>query len=261
MGGALPEDPPASLAGGIGQEFIEKTKYKHLGASGQQTGVHPPSLEADFGKGGEKFDLSSPDRVESELKKYIDGRTSVREYRKEHISKDELSYLLWCTQGVKKVVDGMYTFRTVPSAGARHALETLVLVNNVRGLATGVYRYLALEHKIQEFATREAVADEIAHACFGQDFVKKSAVTFIWVAVSDRMTWRYSERGYRYILLDAGHVCQNLYLAAESIGCGVCAVGAYDDDAINKLLGLDGKNKFVIYIAAAGRKILQGDEK
>jgi SagB-type dehydrogenase family enzyme len=68
------------------------------------------------------------------------------------------------------------------------------------------------------------------------------------------MTWRYCERGYRYILLDAGHVCQNLYLSAESIGCGVCAVGAYDDDIINKLLGLDGRSKFVIYIAAAGKK-------
>jgi SagB-type dehydrogenase family enzyme len=254
MGGTLPEDPPVSPAGGIGQEFIEKTKYKHLGASGQQRGIYPPSLEADFGKSGEKFDLSSPNRVESELKKYIDERTSVREYRKEPISKDELSYLLWCTQGVKEVVDGMHTLRTVPSAGARHALETLVLVNNVDGLATGIYRYLALEHKIQEFAMRETISEEIARACFGQDFVQKGAVTFIWVAVSDRMTWRYSERGYRYILLDAGHVCQNLYLAAESIGCGVCAVGAYDDDIINKLLGLDGRNKFVIYIAAAGKK-------
>ncbi len=242
------------MSGGIGPEFIEKTKYKYLGASGQQRGVRPPPLEADFGKGGEKFDLPGPDKVESELKKYIDGRTSVREYRKEPISKDELSYLLWCTQGVKEVVGGMHTLRTVPSAGARHALETFILVNNVNGLAAGVYRYLALEHKIQEFVMQEAVAEKIAYACFGQDFVKKGAVTFIWVAVSDRMTWRYSERGYRYILLDAGHVCQNLYLAAESIGCGVCAVGAYDDDIINKLLGLDGRSEFVIYIAAAGKK-------
>jgi len=241
------------MGGGIGPEFIEKTKYKYLGASGQQKGLRPPPLEADFGKGGEKFDLPGPDKVESELKKYIDGRTSVREYRDEPISKNELSYLLWCTQGVK-VVDGMHTFRTVPSAGARHALETFILVNNVDGLAAGVYRYLALEHKIQEFVMRQAVAGKIAYACFGQDFVKKGAVTFIWVAVTDRMTWRYSERGYRYILLDAGHVCQNLYLAAESIGCGVCAVGAYDDDIINTLLGLDGRSEFVIYIAATGKK-------
>ncbi len=242
------------MSSGIGQEFIEKTKYKHLGASGQQKGIHLPPLGADFDEDGGKFDLPSPDKVESELKRYIDGRTSVREYRKEPISKNELSYLLWCTQGVKEVVGGMHTFRTVPSAGAMHALETFVLVNNVDGLTAGVYRYLALEHKIQEFMMRQAIAEEIACACFGQDFVKGSAVTFIWVAISDRMTWRYSERGYRYILLDAGHVCQNLYLAAESIGCGVCAVGAYDDDIINKLLGLDGRSRFVIYIAAAGKK-------
>jgi SagB-type dehydrogenase family enzyme len=242
------------MSGGIGQEFIEKTKYKHLGASGQQKGIHPPLLEADFGKGGEKVDLPDPDKVESELKKYIDRRTSVREYAKEPVSKDELSYLLWCTQGVKEAVNGVHTLRTVPSAGARHALETFLLANNVDELAAGIYRYLALEHKIQKLMMRKTIAEEISHACLGQDFVQKSAVTFIWVAVSNRMTWRYSERGYRYILLDAGHVCQNLYLAAEAIGCGVCAVGAYDDDIINKLLGLDGKSMFVIYIAAAGKK-------
>ena len=68
------------------------------------------------------------------------------------------------------------------------------------------------------------------------------------------MTWRYSQRGYRYVFLDAGHVCQNLYLAAEAIGCGCCAIAAFDDDVMNEILGLDGKKRFVIYLAAVGKK-------
>jgi SagB-type dehydrogenase family enzyme len=84
--------------------------------------------------------------------------------------------------------------------------------------------------------------------------VKKSAVTFIWVAVPYRMTWRYGERGYRYLLLDAGHVCQNLYLAAENISSGVCAIAAYHDAMFNELLGLDGENQFVIYLGTVGKK-------
>jgi SagB-type dehydrogenase family enzyme len=68
------------------------------------------------------------------------------------------------------------------------------------------------------------------------------------------MFWRYPERGYRYLLLDAGHVCQNLYLAAEGLGCGVCAIAAYDDDAINAALELDGETLFVVYAASLGRR-------
>jgi SagB-type dehydrogenase family enzyme len=84
--------------------------------------------------------------------------------------------------------------------------------------------------------------------------VLHSAVTFLWVAVVERMTWRYAERGDRYLLLDAGHVCQNLYLAAEALGCGVCAIAAYDDALLNAELGLDGENLFVIYLASLGVK-------
>ena len=239
---------------GIGYEFIERTKHKHLGLSAQQKGLPPPPLEVPFERDGEVFDLPNPDNINSALKKLIDSRSSVRAYRQAPISKDELSFLLWCTQGVKEVVDNLHTFRTVPSAGARHCLETFILANNVDGLAPGLYRYLALEHKIKQFIINDAISDKITYACLGQDFVKKNAVTFIWVCAVDRMTWRYGERGFRYAFLDAGHVCQNLYLSAESIGCGVCAVAAYDDDRMNELLGLDGKDQFVIYLAAVGRK-------
>jgi SagB-type dehydrogenase family enzyme len=94
----------------------------------------------------------------------------------------------------------------------------------------------------------------ITHACLDQKQVETSAVTFIWAAVVKRMAWRYVERGYRYLFLDAGHVCQNLYLAAEAVGCGACAIAAYHDDLLNQALGLDGENIFAIYLASVGKR-------
>ena len=79
-------------------------------------------------------------------------------------------------------------------------------------------------------------------------------MTFLWVAVPHRMCWRYGERSYRYLFLDAGHVCQYLYLAAESIGAGACAIAAFDDEALDEAAGVDGETAFVIHAASAGRK-------
>jgi SagB-type dehydrogenase family enzyme len=189
-----------------------------------------------------------------DLRTAIERRSSVREYSKLSLSLNELSYLLWCTQGVKQVIHYSATIRTVPSAGARHALETYLLINNVADLIPGLYRFLPSKHCLVQLSEDEELADMASTACFGQDFIKTSAVTFIWTAVVYRMSWRYGERGYRYLYLDAGHVCQNLYLSAESIECGVCAIGAFNDDEMNKLLGLDGRKQLVIYIGTVGKK-------
>jgi SagB-type dehydrogenase family enzyme len=78
------------------------------------------------------------------------------------------------------------------------------------------------------------------------------AVSFIWTAVIQRSRWKYQQRAYRYIYLDAGHACQNLYLTCEALGLGCCAVAAFDDDAANKILDIDGKKEFVIYLATVG---------
>lgn len=142
----------------------------------------------------------------------------------------------------------------MPSAGARHAFETYLLINRVETLEPGVYRYLALDHALAATNLKPGMADEVTHACYDQGQVAQSAVTFLWVAVVERMTWRYVQRGYRYLHLDAGHVCQNLYLAAEAVGCGVCAIAAYDDELANTTLGLDGEAQFVIYAASLGKK-------
>jgi SagB-type dehydrogenase family enzyme len=241
----------------IGKEFMAKTRHGSMPVADQQKGRPQPPLELPREASQRLIDLRPPAEVRTEaavLRELIERRRSVREYAREPISPAELSYLLWCTQGVQEAVPGHVTLRTVPSAGARHALETYLLVNRVEGLGAGLYRFLAIGHQLAEVSTRSGLAAIITRACYGQEFVATSAVTFLWTAIVYRMSWRYSQRGYRYLHLDAGHVCQNLYLAAESIGCGCCAIAAFDDDALNAALGADGQEQFAIYLATVGKK-------
>ena len=240
---------------GIGREFLDGTRAEFMTPSDQMLGLPQPLLELSAGDGAV---IPLPDPAEFEvpaldLWEAIVRRESIREFAHEPLSLDEISYLLFATQGVRSVVGGEYTLRTVPSAGARHALETYLLLNRVEGAPHGLYRYSALDHRLLEVDRSPLVDQRIVAACYRQPFIEESAAVFLWTAVPYRMTWRYGERGYRYLFLDAGHVCQNLYLAAEPIGCGVCAVGAFDDEAIGRALGLD-EEQFLVYVAAVGRR-------
>ena len=117
----------------------------------------------------------------------------------------------------------------------------------------GIYRFLAIEHKLLAIKVDESLLDEAIPAFLNQKTIANAAVTFIWVAVAERMVWRFGERGYRYLLLDAGHICQNLYLAGQNVNCGTCAIAAFDDDAVNRFLNLDGEELFVAYAATVGK--------
>ncbi len=191
-----------------------------------------------------------------DLRKSIEERRTLRRLDPaDPISLDELSISLWLTQGVIKVDDKRQdTLRNVPGAGRRHAFETFLGIRNVPGLEPGLYHYIAQEHALQKIIASDSIVDQVAEAAYKQKQMLNAPVIFIWVAYTERMTWRYSLRGLRYLFLDAGHICQNLYLAAELYNGAVCAIGAYDDQAINALLELDGSNRFVAYMASLGRK-------
>lgn len=239
-----------------GKTFMEMTRYEHLSLSDQQNRVPAPPLEKPYPGDGHSVPLPEPGRISVpplDLRSAIEKRRSARRYTAEALTQEELSYLLWCTQGIQRAVQPYYTLRNVPSAGGRHALETCLLVNRVGGLDPGLYRYLAFSHRLLPIDTSGGLADRTMAACLGQAFVRASAVTFIWSCVIYRMSWRYSERAYRLVHLDAGHVCQNLYLAAEQIGCGTCAIGAFDDLLMADLVGIDGEEEFIIYCAAVGK--------
>ena len=245
------------MTGEVGSTFMRNTQHERLSPSDQQKGVPQPPLELGWDEARPTINLPTPNELPDDvcdLRTAIENRRSVRQYSGQVLTLKELSFLLWCTQGVRETVDSYATLRNVPSAGARHALETYLLINNVAELRPGLYRFLATAHRLAEVDTADGLADKMTAACWGQSQVRQSAVTFFWVAIPYRMTWRYGERGYRYLHLDAGHVCQNLYLAAEVIGAGVCAIAAFQDAALNSLLSLDGERQFVIYLATVGRK-------
>lgn len=239
------------------RDLIAMTKPGASSQPPQDQGLPQPPLELPLDPDAPLFALPAPaslDIAPVDLRAAVEGRRTVRRYTGQPLSLAELSYLLWLTQGVKEVTRRPATLRNVPSAGARHAFETYLLVNRVDGLEAGLYRFAASQHALLRLEAPPAIREQVTEACFQQGQVANSAVTFLWAAVSERMTWRYVERGFRYLLLDAGHVCQNLYLAAEAVGCGVCAIAAYDDDRLNQALGLDGEDQWVVYVASLGKR-------
>ncbi|HAK94601.1 MAG TPA: thioester oxidase [Planctomycetes bacterium] len=223
----------------------------------QQRGVPPPPLEKPFDPAARRIDLPRRDAWRGigkvDLADAIERRESRRAFERAAIALEELAFLLWATQGVKKRFGDSCVLRTVPSAGARHALETYLVVFAVEGLEPGVYRYLPLEHQLLfEFAESDA-RRKVSDAALGQTFAGEGAACFVWTAIPYRMEWRYGEASYKVIAIDAGHVCQNLYLACESIGAGTCAIAAYDQQAVDALLRVDGVEEFAVYVAPVGK--------
>jgi SagB-type dehydrogenase family enzyme len=165
-----------------------------------------------------------------------------------------LTLLLWATQAVQRVFGRSYsTFRPVPSGGARHPFETYLAVNRVEGLEPGVYRYLALSHELILVYRDSHLERAVSEAALGQDFVGAAPVVFVWSCLPYRGEWRYDVAAHKIMLIDAGHLCQNLYVACEAIGCGTCAVAAYDQRLADALVRADGDEEFVVYMAPVGR--------
>jgi SagB-type dehydrogenase family enzyme len=241
----------------VGELFQEHTKYRHFKApSLMARGAPLPEAEKPVPASETIVELPDPPTIFPEktrdLFSLLAARRSRRGYAAEPLALKELATLLWSVQGVIESGRG-YSLRTAPSAGARHPLETYVMVNRIADLPSGLYRYSPLGHRLIRTGADGDVAGRLAAACLGQEMLRTSAVSFIWTAVIERGRWKYQQRAYRYIYLDAGHACQNLYLACEALGLGCCAVAAFDDDAVDRILGLDGREEFAIYLATVGR--------
>ena len=218
----------------------------------------PPPVQKEPDPTKKTIDLPKPESIkvnEINLRDAIEKRRSLRDYSDKPLSLMELSWLLWCTQGVRNInASRTATLRNVPSAGSRHPIETYLLVNNVEGLQPGLYRFLALEHKLVEVNLDSSLLDEVVKLTWNQQFVRKCAVVFFWVGIVSRTAWRYSYGAYRVLLLDAGHVCQNLYLAAEVVDAGACAIGAFVSAGLGRLFGLIEDEEIVLYVASLGKK-------
>jgi len=223
----------------------------------QSQGVPPPPLQNPCPQGAQRIALPRgegwPSVRQTDLVEAINGRRSHRRFQQRKISLEELSFLLWATQGIVDLLDSGTAFRTVPSAGCRHALESYLCAVHVDGLAEGVYRYLPLEHELCCVRRTDHLKRELVEGTLGQAFVGTAPVTFVWAAVPYRMEWRYDLAAHKVIAMDVGHVCQNLYLACSAIGAGTCAVAAYHQELMDQLVGVDGKDEFVLYLAPVGK--------
>ena len=236
---------------GIGDRFQHETKYEPDRMSRHQLiWEAKPDLYKDY-PDAPKVELPSfdPSRAMS-LNQALKQRKSIREFQPKSISKGQLSYLLWASTGIQRIDDG-YEFRTVPSAGALYPIETYVIANNVRTLEAGLYHYSIRNHQLEQIRQGD-MRHQIAGAALGQGMCATAAVVFVWSAIFERCKWKYGQRGYRYIYLDAGHIAENLALAAVSLNLGSCEIGALYDDQANAIVGVNGIEESVICMAVVG---------
>jgi SagB-type dehydrogenase family enzyme len=260
------------------RRFLKSDRWEEWreGETDQRKGVPPPSPQKPYPADATLVELVAPGALTvggMALIEAVRRRRSRRRYTKEPLTLEELSFLLWATQGIDEdatqalkgwfasegaaeAAKTPFVLRTVPSAGARHPFETYVLVQRVSELAPGLYRYLPLEHRLLFLRASAGLAEQVADAFMR--WVQKSAVVFFWTAIPYRTEWRYTIVAHKMIAQESGHVCQNLYLACEAIGAGACAIGAYDQAKVDAMLGVEGEDELAIYVAPVGKVAPEG---
>jgi SagB-type dehydrogenase family enzyme len=238
---------------GVGDRFQQETKYTadNIGGHGLDW-QNMPALYKSYESPLAIVALPEPLIFNPEnIWEVFRRRRSTREYSPQRImSLGLLSSLLWAIQGITATV-GEWSFRTVPSAGGLYPIETYIVSRAVDGLEAGIYHFRPRAFDL-EFIRRGQFAGALANAALGQMMILEAQVTFIWTAVLVRGKWKYRQRAYRYVYMDAGHIGQNLYLAGAAAGLGVCAVGAFFDDDVNDLIGVDGREETTVYLASVG---------
>jgi SagB-type dehydrogenase family enzyme len=188
----------------------------------------------------------------------LDKRRSQRKYAAEPISQEQLAFILWSAQGIQKS-GGVYSLRPAPSGGGRHAFETYVTVRDVDGLKPGLYRYAPLENIGEKIVTLdflgaiENYAEAVSAAMDGQKWAANTNVVLIYSSVAYRCEWQYATAAARLMLMDVGHIGQNIMLSAEAVGLGSCCIAAYDQAKCDELIRVNGKDEFSVYAIPVGK--------
>ena len=236
-----------------GENFQQKSKYirNHLPRHMLDWGNRPKTYKV-YSNAIKKIKLPEPNFDPTiEFWSVIKNRHSTRKFSTEPLSTMDLSLFLFGMSGLNRIFP-QYAFRTVPSAGGLFPIEIYPVINNVTRLEGGVYHYNVQEHSLN-FLKKGDFRGKVAEGCLDQNIAFTSAITFIWTAMIGRSQWKYLQRCYRYIYLDAGHIGQNFYLIAEALGLGACTIGALYDDELNQFLEIDGKNETAIYVGVVGK--------
>ena len=242
--------------------FFDSDEYENkVPESDEEKKITPPLFQQPYPEDAQLIDLITPENFSignTPFLELVNNRKSRRKFTDESLSLEELSFLLWSTQGVKRILkSGLGVFRTVPSSGAKSPFETYLVINRVEGLEPGLYRYISFTHQllfIKQIKEAEKTTSELA---YNQKFVGKAAVIFYWTAVPYRTEWRYTILSHKFIAIDLGIVCQNLYMACEAINLGTVAVGYYEQNKLDNLLELDIEEEFVVLHAPVGKYVKQ----
>jgi SagB-type dehydrogenase family enzyme len=236
----------------FGDVFQENTKYKRNQSFGKVINwSSKPETYKSYETKRIPLPIGSSRQMSSlSLADLLKSRKCVRNFSNEPLTLSDLSFLLWASTGIRAKRNG-YEFRTAPSAGALYPIETYFLANNVESLPNGLYHYNITLNALEELKIG-AFSNLVTHSALDQEMCSKAAVVFVWSAIFERSKWKYGQRAYRYLYLDAGHISQNLALSVVSLGLGSCPIGAFFDDEINSLLELDGKEESVIYLTVVG---------
>lgn len=250
----------------IGRLFVEQTSYHDFARTDRRQGKPQPPIYWERDAKAPCIALPPLDEQalpDKALWSAMAQRRSRRAYSKAPLTLLQLSALCWMTQGVQEEIEfnGRATRRLVPSAGAKHAVETLILVRRAEGLTPGLYRYLPQKHALALYKETDQTWERALDEAFTSNrFQKQAAATFFWAAVPARMVWHHGQRGYRNLYLDAGHIGQNLYLAAEGLGLSACTMCVFDDERMHALLGLE-ESMFLLYTAAVGGRAQDKTER
>jgi SagB-type dehydrogenase family enzyme len=236
---------------GAGRAFHDNTKINLKNLFSPLWPFQSEPATAKKYKGLKVISLPNPNFTGIPFEEALGKRRSIRNYAAEPITLLALSQLLFAAQGITGHEQG-FALRSAPSAGALYPMEIYVVVMKVEGLKTGIYHYAAEPHAIELIKSGQ-FNGKLIEAALGQEMVGQAAVTFILASVFERATNKYGQRGFRYAYIEAGHISQNLFLQSASLGLGSVCVGAFFDDKINKLIGVDGKKEAAIYLHCVGR--------
>jgi SagB-type dehydrogenase family enzyme len=238
----------------FGEEFQQKSKYiRNQLPRHQLDWSNKPETFKKYPNAIDIIKLPDPE-FDKEIRFWdaILNRKSTRKFKNEPIRLKELSLLLFGMTGLTRVFP-QFAFRTVPSAGGLYPIEIYPALNNVESVKKGIYHYNIQDHSL-ELIKKGDFRLKISKGCLDQEMVFNAAVNFIMTAIIERSRWKYLQRCFRYIYLDAGHIGQNFYLIAQALGLGACTIGAIYDDELNKLLELDGVEETAIYVGILGKK-------
>ena len=238
-----------------GRDFMWGTRYPDFSTVDLVLRVPEPAHELPVKEGQAVIPLPAIKKVKVPTRS-VRSAIGIWEppgfFQRSSLTLAELSFLLWCTQGLKKIVAETVEIRNSPSSGSRNPLETYFVASEIEGLETGLYRYLPSTHSIVAERIDFGITLEMSTASMNFRMVTRAAVTFLWVAVPYRTVWAVGNRGYRSAFIEAGHTCQNLILAAASMGYAVCPIDLFHDEMMANLANLDTETQWPIYLAAVG---------